>query len=341
MVDVIKELTPRLRKAIDQLPHLPRALALVHHAAGQWTRWWVVLLIIQSALPVAMVLLTRRLVDAIVSASGSGSGWDALQTPGLLAAVMAGLLVASEVARALSQWVKTAQAELVGDHIRELIQERAAAVDMAFYDSPEYFDTLHRARFDAQARPAALVESLGTLLQGVLTLGAMATVLAAYAWWLPLILLISTVPAFAVVLRYIARRHEWTVRTTMDQRRSAYFEHLQSTRESFSEIRLYDLAGHFRTLFVTLRSRLRSQRIDLARSEAWARVGAGLAGLVMLGASLVWMLADAVKGSITLGQLAMYGQAFFQGQKLLHSTLNNVGQIYSNLLFLGNLFDFL
>jgi ATP-binding cassette subfamily B protein len=341
MAHVIRDLTPKLRKAIDQLPHLPRALALVHHAAGRWTLWWVILLIIQSALPVAVVLLTRRLVDAVVTASGSASGWAALRTPGILAAAMAGLLLASEVARALSQWVRTAQAELVGDHIRELIQERAAAVDMAFYDSPEYFDTLHRARFDAQARPAALVESLGTLLQGILTLGAMGAVLAAYAWWLPLVLLLSTVPAFAVVLRYIVRRHEWTVRTTMDQRRSTYFEYLQSTRETFAEIRLYDLAPHFRTLFTDLRSRLRSERIELARSEAWARVGAGLAGLVLLGTSLVWMLADAISGAITLGQLAMYGQAFFQGQKLLHSTLNNVGQIYSNLLFLGNLFEFL
>jgi ATP-binding cassette subfamily B protein len=116
---------------------------------------------------------------------------------------------------------------------------------------------------------------------------------------------------------------------------------MQSAREVFAEVRLYDLAGHFRALFSTLRSRLRSERIELARSEAWAGVTAGLAGLVLLGASLIWMLADTVRGVITLGQLAMYGQAFLQGQKLLRSTLDNVGQIYSNLLFLGNLFEFL
>ncbi len=233
------------------------------------------------------------------------------------------------------------QAELVGDHIRELIQERAAAVDMAFYDSPRYFDTLHRARFDAQTRPAALVESLGTLLQGGLTLIAMGAVLFGYAWWLPLILLLSTVPALFVVMQVIVRRHEWTVNTTMDQRRSTYFEHMQLTRETFAEIRLYDLAGHFRASFTTLRDRLRGERLGLARSEAGARVLAGLAGLALLGASLVWMLLDALRGAISLGQLAMFGQAFLQGQRLLRSSLENLGQIYSNLLFLGNLFEFL
>lgn len=341
MAHFIRDLAPNLRQAMQQLPHLPRALTLVRHAAGRWTAGWVALLIVQSVLPVAVVLLTRRLVDAVVAAAGAGAGWHAMRTPGLLALVMAGLLLASEVARALSQWIRTAQAELVGDHIRELIQARAAAVDMAFYDSPKYFDTLHRARFDAQTRPTALVEGLGALLQGALTLAAMAAVLTTYAWWLPLVLILSTLPAFVVVLRYIVRRHRWTVGTTMDQRRSTYLEHMQSAREVFAEVRLYDLAGHFRTLFSTLRSRLRSERIALARSEAWAGVTAGLAGLTLLGASLIWMLADTVRGVITLGQLAMYGQAFLQGQKLLRSTLDNVGQIYSNLLFLGNLFEFL
>jgi len=341
MVQLIREMAPKLRQAIEQLPHLPRALALVRKAAGRWTAAWVVLLVVQSILPVAVVLVTRRLVDSVVAATTAGAGNPGFREPLLLAVAMASLLLASELARALAQWVRTAQAELVGDHIRELIQERAAAVDMAFYDTPRYFDTLHRARFDAQTRPAALVESLGTLLQGGLTLIAMGIVLFGYAWWLPLILLLSTVPALFVVMQAIVRRHEWTVNSTMDQRRSTYFEHMQLTRETFAEIRLYNLAGHFRTSFTTLRDRLRGERLNLARSEAGARVLAGLAGLTLLGASLVWMLLDALRGTISLGQLAMFGQAFLQGQRLLRSSLENLGQIYSNMLFLGNLFEFL
>ncbi|MCK5378964.1 MAG: ABC transporter ATP-binding protein [Acidobacteria bacterium] len=341
MVQFVRDVAPKFRQAVEQLPHLPRALTLVRQAAGRWTLAWAVLLVIQSILPVAVVLVTRRLVDSVVAATGAGTETIGIREPLLLAVVMASLLLASELTRALAQWVRTAQAELVSDHIRELIQERAAAVDMAFYDTPQYFDTLHRARFDAQTRPAALVESLGTLLQGGLTLIAMGAVLFGYAWWLPLILLLSTVPALFVVMQAIVRRHEWTVKSTMDQRRSTYFEFMQSTRETFAEIRLYDLAVHFRTSFTALRDRLRGERLDLARSEAGARVLAGLAGLTLLGASLVWMLLDALHGVISLGQLAMFGQAFLQGQRLLRSSLENLGQIYSNLLFLGNLFEFL
>jgi ATP-binding cassette subfamily B protein len=49
----------------------------------------------------------------------------------------------------------------------------------------------------------------------------------------------------------------------------------------------------------------------------------------------------ALQGSATLGDLTLFYQAFQRGQGLLRTLLENVGQIYANTLFLGNLFEFL
>jgi ATP-binding cassette subfamily B protein len=53
------------------------------------------------------------------------------------------------------------------------------------------------------------------------------------------------------------------------------------------------------------------------------------------------MLWRTFEGQLTLGDLALFYQAFTQGQGLLRSLLGNVGRIYENVLFLGNLFEFL
>jgi ATP-binding cassette subfamily B protein len=341
--NILRELKPKVHEAVAHLPLLPRALRLVWTAAGRWTLAWAGLLLLQAVLPVAIVLLTREFVDSVVAVVGTevDASLQNTRAPLLLAAAMAALLLVAEFVRALAQWARVGQSEMVSDHIRGLIHERAAAVDMGFYDSPGYFDILHRARQDAQNRPIALIENLGTLAQGGVTLIAMSAVLAAYSWWLPLVLLLSAVPALVVVLQFIVRQHRWRMMRTTEQRRSVYFERMLSTREAFAEVRLYGLAAHFRDLFQRLRAKLRGERLDLARSEAWARIWAGFSGLLLLGGSLVWMLRDALRGSITLGELAMFGQAFAQGQKLARTSLENVGQIYANLLFLGNLFEFL
>lgn len=328
----------KIREALAQLPYLPRALSLVRRAAGKWTPAWILLLLLQAAIPVATVILSRYLVDSIVAGTGSQRDWA---HPLFLAALMALLLLSGEIIRALIGWVRAAQAELVSDHIRLLIQEKASSLDMAFYDSPKYFDTLHRARYDAQSRPIALVESLGGLMQGALTLISMAVILAGYAWWLPLVLLISTIPALFVLFRFILRRHKWRMSRTTQTRRALYYEYLQTSRETLPEVRLYGLASHFRGLFSDLRLRLREEILQLARSEALSRILAGLSGLILAAGALFLMLLDVLKGVLSFGQLAMYGQAFIQGQKLTRGSLENVGQIYSNLIFLGNLFEFL
>jgi ATP-binding cassette, subfamily B, bacterial len=331
----------RLQDGARQLRYLPWALRLVHDAAGRWMWSWLVLLLLQGALPVATVLLTRSLVDSVVAAAGAGMQWAVLRTPVLLALAMGGVLVLGEIFKAVTGWVRSAQSELISDHVRTLIQDRAARVDLAFYESPDYYDMLHRARADAISRPMSLVENLGLLLQSTLTLLAMSAILLSYGWWLPFVLAFSTIPALAVALRHLVLQHQWSVRTTADHRRTLYYDQILTARESFPEVRLFNLADHFRELFRFLRTRLRTESLDLARRGARAQIMAGLLALLMLALTLVWMLVRVARGLTTLGGLAMFYQALSQGQGLMRTLLNTIGQLYGNSLFLGNLHEFL
>ena len=77
-------------------------------------------------------------------------------------------------------WVRTHQSELVQDFITALIQRKSAEIDMAFYDSADFYDRLHRARSEASYRPVLLLESLSGILQNSITLIAMLAVLAPF-----------------------------------------------------------------------------------------------------------------------------------------------------------------
>jgi ATP-binding cassette subfamily B protein len=330
-----------LQKVRAQLPYLPRALNLVWTAARGWTVVWIALLIIQGILPVAIVTLTKVLVDSLVAAVDAGGAWDAVRGPLLLALLMAGLLLITELLRALTRYVRTAQGELVSDHISGLIHERAVAADLAHYETPSYHDRLHRARTDSRHRAVALVENLGSLLQNSLTLIAMAVVLAQFGWWVPLALIFSTLPALLVVVRFAVKRHKWLMTITPDVRRTWYYDWLMTHREAASEIRLFNLGGHFSGLFQAIRHRLRSERIGIAKTEAAAEMLAGSLALIVMGAAFAWMVVRTLRGAASLGGLAMFFQAFSQGQKLMRSLLETLGEAVSNTLFMENLFEFL
>lgn len=331
----------KLQQAVSRLPNLFRALALVWNAAPRWTLIWALLLIVQGLLPAATVYLTRDVVNSLVAVAGTGVDWVRLRPALLPAALMAAILLLSEILRSVLGWIRTTQSELVQDHISTLIHEKSIQVDLAFYDLPDYFDHLHRARHDASYRPIVLLDNMGSILQNGITLVAMAGVLLPYGWWLPPALLLSTLPALYVVLNYTLRQHQWRLRTTADRRRTWYYDWLLTSRETASELRLFDLGGHFSAAHQDLRKRLRREHLTLAGNLGVAETLAGGSALLVTAAALAWMGWRVLGGDGTLGDLALFYQAFTQGQRLMRTLLQNVGQIYSNSLFLGDLFEFL
>ncbi len=324
-----------------QLPYLPQAFRLVRRAAGGLTLLWLGLILAQGLLPVASVYLTRSLVNGVTRVFGSGVGWQALVPllPAVLA--MALVLIAIELCQSAVKWVRTAQAELVQDHVHELIHEQAMRLDLSFYDNPVYYDQLHRARIDALNRPTALIENVGSLLQSLCTLVAMGWVLLSFGVWIPLLLIVGTLPALVAVLRHTIHYHRWRQQNTAAIRRASYYDMILTQREAAAELRLFGLGPHFRNLFRTVRERLRREQVQLARSEAIAHGTAVLFGLTSMAGALAWMGRLALRGTIGLGDLALFFQAFFQGQRMMRSLLGSAGEIYRNLAFLENLFEFL
>jgi ATP-binding cassette subfamily B protein len=331
----------RLQKFVAQLRHLPRAIAMVWKAAHRLTALWILLLVIQGLLPVATVYLTRAIVNQLVVAVRSNGNWSAVRHTLVLAAWIGAVMLATQLLRSATIWLRTAQSESVKDYVAGLIQQKSVEVDLAFYDSADFYDHLHRARTEAAHRPSALIEGIGTLLQSGITIAAMIAVLIPFGPILPLALLASAIPAFYVVIMAGQRRHTWNQRATVEERRSWYYDTLLTSGDSAAEIRLFGLGTYFRNAYQHVRRSLRHDRSSLARQEAFGELWAGLVALGLIGSTMAWMIWRAVLGLVSFGDLALFYQAFNQGLSLARTLLENIGQLYENTLFLGNLFEFL
>jgi ATP-binding cassette, subfamily B, bacterial len=341
MFNSVKILSSKLQKALAQLPHLPRALWLIWQVGRPWTVAWILLLIVQGLLPAAFVYLTKLVVDALLNAVRIRGSWPEMRTVLVLVLVLGGVLLLMEVVRNAINWVRTVQAELLQDHITALIHEKSVTVDLAFYELADYYDDLHRARTEARYRPVALLGNLGALLQNSITLIAMGAILIPLGPWLTPALLLSTLPAFFVVVHYALAEYQWRLRTTTDDRRAWYYDWIMTTADAAAEIRLFSLGKYFQTHHKDLRKRLRGERLELTRRQSLAELAASLIALLILGAAMLWMMWRVLLGRVTLGELALVYAAFNQGQGLMRTLLENAGQLYGNSLFLGNLFEFL
>jgi ATP-binding cassette subfamily B protein len=327
-------LTGHVTTFVRRLPAGRRALALVWRAAGWWTLGWGILLIAQGLIPAGLALLLRSFVNGLVATPS----WASIAASAL---GIAGLWIGGQLLSSALTWVKAEQAERVQDDVHRLIHLQALRMDLAFYDRAESYDQLYRAQNDAASQPLALLESLGTMLQNGLGFLALAAILWRYASWLPLLLVLTAVPGLALVARHIWKEHLWHLEHTIEERRASYLDWSIIDQTTAAELRLFDLGPYFRRAFERVRESLREGKLRLVRQGAATELGAGMLAWAGSLVGLGWMLHQTIIGRVKLGDLLLCFQAFQTCQSLLQSLVGGAGRIYSSLLFVENLEEFL
>ena len=324
-----------------QLPYLPRAFALVWNASRWWTVAWLLLVIIRGLLPAVSVSLTRSLVDSLVAVIGEAGASTAIRETLLMAILVGGVSVLIQFLGRALDWVRTMQFELIREHVATVVHRQSAAIDLSFYDSPDYYDHLYRARSEASFRPQLLLGNVGSSLQNGITLVALVALLVPYGVWVPLLLLVGAVPSLYATVRHQLRLHLWHMRRATEERRASYFDWLLASRTTAAEIRLYRLGNYFASAYQKLRRRLRDEQLQLLRRQGVADLAASLFALMVTAITMIWMFWQAFQGLATLGDVTLFYQTLNQGQACLRSLLSSMGLVYANSLFLSNLFTFL
>jgi ATP-binding cassette subfamily B protein len=334
-------LDAKVRRVFITLLNLPRALKLIWAAGKGWVITQIFLLVIRGILPATLVYLTKLFVDALLLVINGSQDPSSIYRVIWIGTLFGIALLASELLAGTIQMIYAAHAEKLSDLIFTLLHEKSISADLAYYEQPEFFDHLHRARDQANYRPAELTGQLGSLLQNSITLISMGVLLFRYGPWLPIVLLLSTLPTFYVVLASTSRMHSWQRRNTAVKRRANYYDWLLTSGESAAELRIFELGGYFKQTFGRIRAQLRKDQLALSVRQKLLELSASLAALIISAVVFVWVVRRTLRGVGTLGDLVLFYQVFSQGQSLVRSFLGDIGRLYGNSLFLGDLFEYL
>jgi ATP-binding cassette subfamily B protein len=317
-------------------------LRLIWTAAAGWTLAWALLLVALGLLPAVIVLLTKRLTDQVYVLLSAADRDPALlqQTIGW-AVLMAAVVIAQQLLQSVLGWVRTVQSELIQDHLRGLVHQKATEVDLTFYESADYHDRLYQASKELVSRPLALLESLGNLAQNGIATVTLGALLLPYGLWLPIVLAAVTLPTFLAANRNNRQYHRWWTGTTTQRRWLQYYDTLLTVDSMAAELRLYDLGSYLTALYRGLRDRLRDEYLVLVRRQSLVQLASGLGGVAASGAAMLWMFWRAAQGLATLGDLVLFYQTLSRGQATLQGLVGSLNQVQRHTLYLQDLFDFL
>ena len=342
---------------------LPRVLRLVWDASPATTLALFITTAIAGLMPAAAAFTAKLLINAVVQgiaihnfhqpdrvslAQIGGPGFiGPWQTPVFTAVgAIVFLAILQLVLFAITAFLGTIRnitqqllQNAVAMRIQLMVMEKAATLDLAFYENPESYDLLRRAQTDSINRPVMMISTAFGLVQTLLTFITMIALLIAVSPLLALIALISPIPAFIADTRYgwwgynIAR---WGSRLL---RRMNYLVTLVTTDTFAKEVKLFGLGSYFIARYKLIAEAFyASQRRQVARRYL---TGFGWGNLSTIATSLTYLYValQAIAGRLTLGDLTLYTAAAQSVQGSIQGLLGGFSGMYEHNLYLNNLFE--
>src|SRR5437660_6185933 len=188
----------------------------------------------------------------------------------------------------------------VSMRIQLMVMQKAASLDLAFYEDPASYDLLRRAQTDSINRPVIMISTAFGLVQTLLTFITMIALLLVVSPLLAAIALVSPIPAFIADTRYGWRGYNIARWGSRLLRRMNYLVTLVTTDSYAKEVTLFGLGQYFIDRYRLIANRFyASQRAQVSRRYM---TGFALGNISTIATSLTYLYValQAIVGRLTL-----------------------------------------
>jgi len=319
------------------LKNVPPIFRMVWEAAPGVVAASIFFRLTAAVLPVAMLMVTRRIIDVIYVMTSHHTKLPA-GFWGLVALEFAMACLVIILAR-LVDFCNTSLNERYTRHVNTRIMRHAATLDLSSYEDPEFYDTLERARVQGADR-VGMIQETGQMIQQVVSTVTLAAGICVISPWILLALIVCVVPEFFAETKFAFLGYSLSVRQTPARRELDYLRILGTSKESAKELKLFGLGQFFSGRYESISKEIHQQNVELAgRKLVWGSLLA-LLGTVGYYGTYAYGIYLTVTGALTLGTLTFLAGAIAGASTNIQAVFSTFSHIADHALFLTDLIEF-
>jgi ATP-binding cassette, subfamily B, bacterial len=293
--------------------------------------------LLRGALPVAMLYVSKLIVDAVVrSVRGghieSGRVWR-------LVAVELGLAVASDLLGRAVALADSLLCDRFTNRVSVELMRHASVLDLAHFEEPEFYDKLERARRQTMGRMQLMTQVMA-LAQDLITLLTLTSALILFSPLLLLMLICAVLPAFLGETHFASLSYSLLFRWTPQRRELDYLRWLGATQESAKEVKIFGLGGYLTERYRRLANMFYEENRGLVIRRAAVGSLLALVGTAGYYGAYVVILYRTLHGSLTVGDLTFLAGSFARSRSLIEGVLSSFSSISEEAMYLDDLFAF-
>ena len=325
------------RERLGALRNVPPLLKMVWDTGPVLTVATLVLRAIAAAFPLALLWISKLIIDLVVRSIRHQIS-DRTLIWKLLAAELI-LAVASDSLGRLISLVDSLLGDRFTNFVSLKLMEHASSLDLMSFEDPVFYDKMERARRQTTGR-LGMLASLAGMAQQALTLLSLISAVIFFYPWLLLLLLAATIPVFLGETRFALLNYSMLYRQTPEKRELDYLRYLGASNQSAKEVKIFGLGRYLAQRSAALFERFFLENKVLAVRRAWH---GSLLNLIPTGAYYTaygLIVLKALSGGLTIGDLTLMVGAFSRARNIMESLVSGLVGISEQALFIKDLFDF-
>lgn len=184
-----------------------RALATAWRAHPPLAALNIVLLFLSATIAPVQVWMSKLTIDRLAvllsqEAATWQANWQVILLPLTLYLV---IWAVSQVAFSVEGQVRALMALRIRAHIQELMYHKASSLDIAFYETPAFYNQLELVSMGSY-RVLNLTHQLANMARQVITLVALLFMLGQISVWFPLVLTLVSLPDIKIQARSCVKK---------------------------------------------------------------------------------------------------------------------------------------
>jgi ATP-binding cassette, subfamily B, bacterial len=312
-----------------------RALRLVWDAGKGLSFLNFILLLLQSVLPVISLYFIKLLID-LITGPHRGDFGEVEYAIIWFSAVQ--FLIAS--VGQLAIYINNIQVQKLSVHLSSGVLHKAVNVDMAYYENPDYHDTLHMAQQRAEYQAPILLNNLNGLILNSLSLLMLVLFFFRLQWSYAIIFVAVSIPLAFVKWYYGYRLFKLEKKYVALDREASYYHHMLTAVPFAKEVRSFGFGNAFINRYKHIRDIIYTEKDSVNKRFTMLSLIAQVVEVVIMVAVFLVLAGQAWAGLITIGVFVIYLQGFQRLQAASRNFLQSLVQIFQQRLFLRDIFTF-
>ncbi|WP_445176644.1 ABC transporter ATP-binding protein [Microcoleus sp.] len=324
-----------------------RSLDLIIKAAPIELRNLILLNIIRGGAPSAVLFLDKLIIDEVsrlLSQTQTEQPFALMLSHPILLWSIGGVLslkLVGDSLETMSSFAATSLRDRVQGFVEGKVLEKVANFDdIALFENPDLLNIVELAKTGV-SKIQQLAFTLSMTITGIFIFIPSISLAATIAWWVPVLMLISSSPSIYIKRKYsriIWRVQKQQAKITREMNLSA---RVLTGEEYAKELRLFGLQelwlkrwqGQFLQFFSEMQRIRKKGAIVVLFWSVFSRIGVAL--------PFVYVVMGALGGRYTLGDVALYSGLIVQVEQSLQLLIGNYTNLYDISLGVSPIFQLL